>query len=162
MNVLRKILFWLGVFSFLLVPFCIQLADAGTCLQEDDSIFVLFTQVAFASAIFSFFLTSYGLPSTGLVSLVFAFLPFLISVYYYVAYVPIYFVYSTIQNLHLCAVVHSDLTLYSSAHAPILAIPANFFSRTYAVLMLLPVICTFFPAYRIWKLGSFSRQNHKN
>ncbi|TGK06792.1 hypothetical protein EHO59_01260 [Leptospira semungkisensis] len=162
MNILRRILFWLGTFSFLLIPFCILVAEAGTCFQGDESIFVLFTQVAFAAGIFSFFLTSYGSVPTGLVSLVFAFLPFLISFYFYVAYVPIYFVYSTIQKLHLCAIVHSDLTLYDSAHSPIEAIPATFFSRTYAILMLLPVICSYFPAYRIWKSGSFSRRNSKN
>ncbi|TGM16354.1 hypothetical protein EHQ81_08235 [Leptospira selangorensis] len=157
MNILKKILFWLGDFLFLLIPLCIILAESGTCTQGDDSIYFLFTQASFVVSVFCLFLIWFGIPSGGLVGQALVTFPFLLCLYFYIAYIPVYFVYSTLQNQDLCAVVISDLTLYNSTTAVENA-ATSLFSRSYAILMLLPVLGSFLPVYKFWKSGSFTQK----
>lgn len=157
MNVLKKVLFWLGELLFLLIPLCIILAESGTCTQGDDGIFLLFTQTAFAVSVLSLFLIWFGIPSGGLVGQGLVTFPFLMCLYFYVAYIPVYFVYSTLQNHDLCVVIVSDLTLYDSTNV-VKGEDASLFSRTYAILMLLPVLGSFLPVYKFWMSGSFSKK----
>ncbi|MGJ4746129.1 hypothetical protein ACQV5M_07205 [Leptospira sp. SA-E8] len=160
MNLLKKILFWFGDLLFLLIPLCIVLAEAGTCTQGDDSIFLLFTQVSFLVSVLSLFLIWYGIPSGGLVGQALVAFPFLICLYFYIAYIPVYFIYSTLQNHDLCVVIVSDLTLYNTANV-VQNGTASLFSRGYAILMLLPVLGSFLPVYKFWKSGSFSKKEKK-
>ncbi|TGM90956.1 hypothetical protein [Leptospira licerasiae] len=160
MNILKKILFWLGDLLFLLIPLCIVLAEAGTCTQGDDSIFLLFTQASFAISVLALFLVWFGSPSGGLVGQSLVVFPFLVSLYFYIAYIPVYFVYSTLQNYDLCAVIISDLTLYNATNV-VQNGAASLFSRIYAILMLLPVLGSFLPVYKFWKFGSFSKKEKK-
>ncbi|TGL60676.1 hypothetical protein [Leptospira sarikeiensis] len=157
MNLFKKILFWFGDILFLLIPICIILAEAGTCTQKDNSIFFLFTQVAFSVSVLALFLVWYGLPSGGLVGMAFVVFPFLICLYFYIAYIPIYFVYSTLKNYNLCTVIQEDLTLYNTTKAITEDVESTF-SRFYAILMLLPVLGSFLPVYKFWKVGSFSKK----
>ncbi|PJZ77625.1 hypothetical protein [Leptospira neocaledonica] len=160
MNILKKILFWFGDLLFLLIPFCIVLAEAGTCTHGNGGIFLLFTQAAFAVSILSLFLIWFGIPSGGLVGQALVSFPFLLCLYFYIAYIPVYFVYSTLQNHDLCVVIVSDLTLYNSTDAVENGTP-SLFSRAYAILMLLPVLGSFLPVYKFWKAGSFSKKEKK-
>ncbi|WP_367898371.1 hypothetical protein AB3N61_02210 [Leptospira sp. WS58.C1] len=160
MNILKKILFWSGDLLFLLIPICIVLAETGTCTQGDDSIFLLFTQVSFAVSMLCLFLVWYGTPSGGLVGQALVTFPFLICLYFYLAYIPVYFVYSTLQNQDLCVVIVSDLTLYNTANV-VQSGTTSLFSKTYAILMLLPVLGSFLPVYKFWKAGSFSQKEKK-
>ncbi|MGJ4787908.1 hypothetical protein [Leptospira koniambonensis] len=160
MNILKKILFWFGDLLFLLVPLCIILAESGTCTQGDDSIFLLFTQTSFVISIFCLFLIWSGIPSGGLVGQAIVTFPFLVCLYFYIAYIPVYFVYSTLQNYDLCVVIDSDLTLYDTTNV-VQNGAASLFSRSYAILMLLPVLGSFLPVYKFWKSGSFSKKEKK-
>ncbi|PJZ25864.1 hypothetical protein CH352_01440 [Leptospira hartskeerlii] len=160
MLILKKTLFWFGDLLFLLIPLCIVLAEAGTCTQGDDSIFLLFTQASFAISVLSLFLIWFGVPSGGLVGQALVAFPFLVCLYFYIAYIPVYFVYSTLQNYDLCVVIVSDLTLYNSTIV-VQNEAASLFSRSYAILMLLPVLGSFLPVYKFWKSGSFSKKEKK-
>ncbi|GBF40135.1 hypothetical protein [Leptospira johnsonii] len=160
MNILKKILFWLGDLLFLLIPICIVLAEAGTCTQGDDSIFLLFSQASFAVSILCLSLVWFGTPSGGLVGQALVAFPFLICLYFYIAYIPVYFVYSTLQNHDLCVVIVSDLNLYNTTNV-VEDEPASLFSRAYAILMLLPVLGSSLPVYKFWKAGSFSKIEKK-
>ncbi|PJZ67911.1 hypothetical protein CH371_04290 [Leptospira wolffii] len=159
MNILKKILFWFGAFVSLLIPISMILAESGTCTQGDDSVFFLFTQVAFAVSLFCLVLSWYGVPSGGSVGLVLISLPFFLSLYFYIAFVPVYFVYSTIHGLELCDVVQFDLVIGSPIPRDDGYGPGTFFARSYAIASLIPVITTFYPVYRVWKNSSFSRRN---
>ncbi|PJZ48189.1 hypothetical protein [Leptospira saintgironsiae] len=160
MNILKKILFWLGDILFLLIPLCIILAESGTCTQGDDSIYLLFTQAAFVVSVFCLFLIWFGIPSGGLVGQGLVTFPFLVCLYFYIAYIPVYFAYSTLQNHDLCVVIVSDLTLYDATNVAQNG-DVSLFSRTYAILMLLPVLGSFLPVYKFWKSGSFSKKEKK-
>ncbi|MEI1276973.1 hypothetical protein V6Z05_01490 [Leptospira venezuelensis] len=160
MNILKKILFWFGDLLFLLIPLCIILAESGTCTKGDDSIYLLFTQASFIVSVFCLFLIWFGIPAGGLVGQALVAFPFLICLYFYVAYIPVYFVYSTLQNQDLCVVIDSDLTLYNTT-VVVQNEAISLFSRSYAILMLLPVLSSFLPVYKYWKSGSLSKKEKK-
>lgn len=134
------------------------LSESGTCTQGDDSIYLVFLQLSFAVSLFVLFTTWFGIPSGGTVGLVLAGIPFFIALYFYIAFVPVYFVYSTIHGLGLCAIVQFDLVIGSALPSISGEEPAGFFARSYALASILPVLATYYPVYRIWKSGSFSRK----
>ncbi len=158
MIALRKIVFWLGVILSLLISVSISLAELGNCKQGDESIYALFTQVAFAVSLFCIFAAWYGIPSGGLVGISIAILPFLFAVYYYIAYIPVYFIFSTIQGQNLCTIIQFDLSIGTVLPVGTPTEPGTVFSRLYAIAILFPVLCSILPVYRIWKTGSFSKK----
>ncbi|EPG74159.1 hypothetical protein LEP1GSC058_3846 [Leptospira fainei serovar Hurstbridge str. BUT 6] len=148
---MRKIVFWTGVFFSILIPITLPLAEAGTCVNGDESMYLFFTEIACVITVFCLLAISFGTATSGILSLWLGSIPALLGIYFYIAYVPVYLYFSTFGNYGLCDILQQDLYI---GKPNLIAARETFnglFSRSFALLIAIPLFSLVVAPYKIYK-----------
>ncbi|EQA46225.1 hypothetical protein LEP1GSC050_3831 [Leptospira broomii serovar Hurstbridge str. 5399] len=148
---MRKIVFWIGVLFSILIPFTLPLAEAGACVNGDESMYLFYTEIACVIAVFCLLTVSFGSPTSGILSLWLASIPALLGVYFYIAYVPVYLYFSTFGNYGLCDILLQDLYIGKSNLIAAKEAFNGVFSRSFALLIAIPLSSLAVAPYKIYK-----------
>ncbi|EQA35418.1 hypothetical protein LEP1GSC047_0950 [Leptospira inadai serovar Lyme str. 10] len=152
---MRKIIFWIGVLFSVSIPMTLPLAEAGACVNGDESMYLFFTEIACVISVFCLLAVSFGSATSGVLSLWLGSIPALLGAYFYIAYVPVYLYFSTFGNYGLCDILSQDLFIGKSNLTPAKEAFNGVFSRSFALLIAIPFSSLAVAPYKIYKASRF-------